>query len=192
MVSGSSNWTIPNALTMARILFTPLFVGFFLDGSHRAALFMFFLAGATDALDGFLARVLNQRSPLGAVLDPVADKILLDSAYVCLAHAGWIPTWLAVAVVSRDVLILGGVALLTFWGQDMRASIKPSLTSKATTVFQMALALAAFWRGMAGLEGALGLAVDWLAWATAALTFVSGSLYVVSGLTMFKGASDQD
>lgn len=192
MVSGSSNWTIPNALTMARILFTPLFVVFFLDGSHNAALFMFFLAGATDALDGFLARVLNQRSPLGAVLDPLADKILLDTAYVCLAHAGWIPIWMAVAVVSRDVLILGGVALLTFWGQDMRARIKPSLASKATTAFQMLLVLAAFWRGMAGWGGAFGLAVDWLVWATAALTLVSGVLYVVKGLAMFKGAGGQD
>ena len=192
MVSGSSNWTIPNALTMARILFTPLFVGFFLDGSHKAALFMFFLAGATDALDGFLARVLNQRSPLGAVLDPLADKILLDTAYVCLAHAGWIPTWLAVAVVSRDVLILGGVALLTFWGQDMRARINPSLTSKATTVFQMLLVLVAFWRGMAGWGEGGGMVVDWLVWATASLTLVSGTLYVVKGLAMFKGAGGQD
>ncbi len=185
MGSGSTNWTIPNALTVARILFTPLFVVFFLDGRHVAALSMFFLAGVTDALDGFLARVLDQRSPLGAVLDPLADKVLLDTSYVCLAQAGWIPAWLAVTVVSRDVLILGGVALLTFWGQDMRSRIKPSPASKATTAAQMALVLAAFLHGagwwMAGADGIVG----GLSWLTAALTVVSGGHYVLKGLAMF-------
>ncbi|WP_243364325.1 CDP-alcohol phosphatidyltransferase family protein [Fundidesulfovibrio terrae] len=186
MVSGSSNWTIPNVLTVARILATPLFVTLFLDGGYLAALSIFFLAGITDALDGFLARVLNQRSPLGAVLDPLADKILLDTAFVCLGHEGWISNWLAVAVVSRDVIILGGVALLTFWGRDMRASIRPSLVSKATTLFQMAMVLAAFISGMSG--GAGGLALDALAWATAGLTLASGGHYVVKGLALFTNA----
>jgi cardiolipin synthase len=189
MGSGSSNWTIPNALTMARILFTPLFVAFFLDGSYMAALSMFFLAGVTDALDGALARMLNQCSPLGAVLDPLADKVLLDASFICLASAGWLPVWLAVAVVSRDMLILGGVALLTFWGQDMRARIRPSLVSKATTVSQMILVLAAFLAAYLGSEPFFGdrlvTAVDALGWLTAGLTLVSGGHYVVKGLAMF-------
>lgn len=191
MGSGSSNWTIPNALTVARILFTPLFVALFLDGNSLAALSMFFLAGVTDALDGFLARVLDQRSPLGAVLDPLADKVLLDAAYVCLAQAGWIPVWLAVAVVSRDVIILGGVALLTFWGQDMRASIRPSLASKATTATQMALILAAFVRAIAPWGDRLDTAVEAIVWLTAALTLVSGGHYVAKGLTLFRQMGSQ-
>ena len=191
MGSGSSNWTIPNALTVARILFTPLFVVFFLDESYLAALSLFFLAGVTDALDGFLARVLNQRSPLGALLDPLADKVLLDTSYVCLALAGWIPVWLAVTVVSRDVIILGGVALLTFWGQDMRGSIKPSLASKATTFSQMTLVLAAFLLGTTSWGEKLELTVDGLVWVTATLTLVSGIHYVIKGLSMFKGADNQ-
>ncbi|MFZ5428364.1 MAG: CDP-alcohol phosphatidyltransferase family protein [Thermodesulfobacteriota bacterium] len=185
MGSGSTNWTIPNALTVARILFTPLFVVFFLDGEHAAALSLFFLAGLTDALDGFLARVLDQRSPLGAVLDPLADKVLLNTSFVCLAQAGWIPAWLAVAVVSRDVLILGGVALLTFWGQDMRSRIKPSPVSKATTAAQMVLILAAFLRGAGWWTAGSGPLVGGLVWATAALTVASGGHYVLKGFAMF-------
>lgn len=192
MGSASENWTIPNALTVARILFTPLFVVFFLDGKHLAALSLFFLAGVTDALDGFLARVLNQRSPLGAILDPLADKFLLVAAYVCLAYAGWIPAWLAVAVVSRDVIILGGVALLNFWGQDMRSRIRPSLVSKATTLLQMALILAVFLHDAAGWEGMADWAVEALVWATAVLTVVSGGHYVAKGLAMFTGGQGKD
>lgn len=188
MGAGASNWTIPNALTIARILTTPLFVVLFLDENYLAALSMFFLAGVTDALDGFLARVLDQRSQLGAVLDPLADKVLLDTAFVCLAQADWVPLWLAVTVVSRDVLILGGVALLTFWGQDMRASIKPSAVSKATTAFQMTLVLVAFVQGGAGW--AIGAAADVLAWATGLLTIVSGAHYVFKGLAMFNRGAD--
>lgn len=182
---GSTNWTVPNALTVARILLTPLFVAFFLDGNHLAALSMFFLAGISDALDGFLARVLDQRSPLGAVLDPLADKVLLDTSYVCLAHAGWVPPWLAVAVVSRDVVILGGVALLTFWGQDMRSRIRPSTASKATTASQMALVLSAFLLGAGWMPEGVAWLVDALVWVTAALTVVSGGHYVAKGLAMF-------
>jgi cardiolipin synthase (CMP-forming) len=192
MGSGASNWTVPNALTVARILFTPLFVVFFLDESYLAALSLFFLAGVTDGLDGFLARVLNQRSPLGAVLDPLADKVLLDTSFVCLAQVGWVPGWLAVAVVSRDVIILGGVALLTFWGQDMRESIKPSPASKATTAAQMLLVLMAFLQGAVSWGGKLELAVDGLVWVTAALTLVSGGHYVFKGLAMFKEADSED
>lgn len=185
MGRASENWTIPNALTVARILFTPLFVVFFLDGKHLYALSLFFLAGVTDALDGFLARVLDQRSPLGAILDPLADKFLLVAAYVCLAYAGWIPVWLSVAVVSRDVIILSGVALLTFWGQDMRSRIRPSLASKATTLSQMALILAVFLHEAAGWGGAVEWSVHALAWSTAVLTVVSGGHYVAKGLAMF-------
>lgn len=192
MALGSENWTIPNALTVARILFTPVFVTLFLDGNHLGALSMFFLAGLTDALDGFLARVLNQRSPLGAILDPLADKILLDTAYICLALAGWVPNWLAVAVVSRDLVILAGVALLAFWGQDMRGRIQPSVVSKMTTACQMALVLLAFLHGTAPWGGRVEWLVAAMVWVTGALTVASGCHYVIKGLGMFTGGQDQD
>ena len=187
MAQKSGNWTIPNALTVARILLTPIFVVLFLDGNPAGALAMFFIAGVTDALDGLLARVLDQRSALGAILDPLADKILLVTSYVCLAHAGWLPTWLTVLVVSRDGIILVGVALLTFWGKDMRGSIQPSLASKLTTFFQMALVLAAFMAGMGVWAAFLRAALPVLTWSVAALTLVSGGHYVAKGFAMFSG-----
>jgi len=187
MVGSAGNWTVPNALTMARILLTPFFVVFFLDANYTGALGMFFLAGLSDALDGLLARLLDQRSALGAILDPLADKILLVTSYICLAHSGWIPVWLAVLVVSRDVIILGGVALLTFWGQDMRLSIRPSLVSKLTTAAQMALVLTGFLAGMDVWGGVFDGVLVGLVWVTAALTLLSGGHYVAKGLAMFTG-----
>jgi len=187
----NGNWTIPNALTLARILLTPLFIALFVGGNHRGALALFFLAGLTDALDGFLARVLDQRSQLGAILDPLADKVLLDASYVCLAHAGWIPAWLAVAVVSRDALILGGVALLTYLGQDLRGSLRPSRVSKATTAAQMLLVLAAFAHGVGGWGGWLESTVEGLVWITAGLTLASGGHYVAKGLGLFANGQDR-
>jgi len=181
MTARCGNWTIPNALTVARILCTPLFVVLFLNGRHWAALSMFALAGASDALDGFLARVLDQRSALGAMLDPLADKVLLSASFVCLAYADWLPVWLTVTVVSRDILILGGVALLSFWGQDMRSRIKPSALSKITTACQMCLILAAFAQAKGFLSG-----TTTLIWLTTILTIASGAHYVVRGLGMFS------
>ncbi|WP_243366326.1 CDP-alcohol phosphatidyltransferase family protein [Fundidesulfovibrio soli] len=191
MARSAGNWTIPNALTMARILLTPFFVVLFLDGNYFGALSMFFLAGLSDALDGLLARLLDQRSALGAILDPLADKILLVTSFICLAHAGWIPLWLAVLVVSRDVIILGGIALLTFWGRDMRQSIHPSLVSKLTTATQMALVLTGFLVGMDVWGGAGKALLLGLVWIAAALTVVSGGHYVAKGLAMFTGGQDQ-
>jgi cardiolipin synthase len=179
------NWTVPNALTVARILFTPLFVAFFLDQDYLAALSVFILAGLTDALDGFLAKLLDQRSRLGAMLDPLADKVLLDSCYICLSSAGWLPTWLTVTVVSRDVIILGGLALLAFWGQDMRDRIAPSLVSKLTTIAQMILVLVSLMHWLAMWGTSLEDLLDVLAVLTAALTVISGAHYVWKGLTLF-------
>jgi cardiolipin synthase len=193
MDSRAGNLTIPNALTLARILMTPVFVVLFLDGRHMTALALFFAAGITDALDGFLARVLNQRSELGGILDPLADKLLLNTSIVCIAHAAWIPGWLAVAVVSRDVIILGGIATLAFLGQEMRGRVTPSKVSKLTTVSQMALVLAAFLHEGTGLKDpALDMLLDGLVWATGGLTLFSGWRYVVKGLNIFKGMEQKD
>jgi len=185
MAEHSGNWTIPNALTVARILCTPFFIALFLNGRYMAALSMFALAGVSDALDGFLARVLSQRSALGAMLDPLADKVLLTASFICLASVDWLPAWLVVTVVSRDVLILVGVALLSFWGQDMRLRIRPSVLSKITTACQMFLILAAFARFGGLLPGSLDGAFAGLIWLTAALTIASGGHYVARGLAMF-------
>jgi len=136
-----NNWTIPNMLTVSRILLTPGIVMAFADRRFDIAWVLFAVAGLTDALDGALARILKQRSSFGAMLDPLADKILLDTSFICLALQDWIPTWLAVLVVSRDVFIVGGLALLQYSGVDVKRGIKPVWFSKCATLAQILLVL---------------------------------------------------
>ncbi|MFW6235336.1 MAG: CDP-alcohol phosphatidyltransferase family protein, partial [Desulfovibrionales bacterium] len=123
--SQDNNWTIPNLLTVFRILITPVFVVAFVNGQIMTAWWLFFLAGVTDGLDGFLARVLKQRSKLGAMIDPLADKVLLVTAFVMLGIKGWLPSWLVILVVSRDVIIVGGLGVLHFWSVHIKERIKP-------------------------------------------------------------------
>lgn len=126
---------IPNILTLTRILITPLFIICLIRGAYQMALVIFLLAGVTDGLDGLLARLLNQRTRLGAYLDPVADKFLLVSAFVTLAAQQMIPAWLTVVVISRDILIFVGIAILELSRVNYR--IQPSMVSKCTTVAQL-------------------------------------------------------
>lgn len=177
-----NNWTIPNMLTVSRILMTPGIVMAFADRRFDVAWVLFALAGLTDALDGALARLLKQRSNFGAMLDPLADKILLDTSFTCLALQEWIPIWLAVLVVSRDVFIVGGLALLQYSGVDVRRGIRPVWFSKCATLAQILLVLLIMVEhslpvAYPGLR--LGLVV-----AVALLTAVSGVYYVNLGFRL--------
>ena len=126
---------IPNLLTIFRISLVPIFVIFVIHNDLWRALIIFILAGITDGLDGFIARLLNQRTVVGAYLDPIADKMLLMSAYIGLAFKDMLPGWLSVIVVSRDVIILAGIAIISLMGKG--TDIRPSIASKFTTVFQI-------------------------------------------------------
>lgn len=126
---------IPNLLTIFRISLVPIFVIFVIHNDLWRALIIFILAGITDGLDGFIARLLNQRTVVGAYLDPIADKMLLMSAYIGLAFKDMLPSWLSVIVVSRDVIILAGIAIISLMGKG--TDIRPSIASKFTTVFQI-------------------------------------------------------
>ncbi len=128
-------FTWPNLITVLRLLLIPVVVIYLLDGKREIALIFFILAGVSDALDGFLARVLHQKSPLGAVLDPLADKFLLDTLYVICAWKEYLPPFLAVLVVSRDVFIVTGFLILHLFATT--PEINPTLLSKANTVFQI-------------------------------------------------------
>ena len=136
-----SGWTIPNLITVGRILLVPGFVMAFVNHRFDLAWVLFGVAGASDALDGILARVLKQRSRLGSILDPLADKLLLDTSCICLAMVGWLPRWLAVLVVSRDVIIVGGLFLVHYLGVDVGKRIRPTRLGKATTLVQILLVL---------------------------------------------------
>mgnify|MGYP006305183297 CR=1 FL=1 len=126
--------TIPNLITTLRIILTPIFIIYLLNGQFEAALVVFIVCGVSDGLDGFLARLLKQRSTLGTYLDPIADKLILVSTFVVLAVMGHIPVWLAVTVLSRGVLISLGVVMLMLYSMTVR--IRPSILSKITTCFQ--------------------------------------------------------
>jgi cardiolipin synthase (CMP-forming) len=126
---------LPNTLTLMRVLLIPLFVILIINKAFGWALVTFAVAGITDAVDGLIARVTGQRTELGAYLDPIADKLLLSSAFVTLAIIELIPSWLTVIVVTRDIIIL--IGFLMFFLTNHHPKMGPSLVSKITTFFQI-------------------------------------------------------
>ena len=102
---------IPNLITIGRLVLVPFVVAMIVQKDWDLAFFAFVLAGLSDAVDGFVARRFDLRSDLGAYLDAIADKALLVSIYVTLAIVGVIPSWLAIVVVSRDIMIVGAIEL---------------------------------------------------------------------------------
>jgi cardiolipin synthase (CMP-forming) len=165
--------TLPNAITFARLCAVPLAVWLVLRHDLGLAFGLFVAAGATDAVDGWLARH-GRASAVGAVLDPVADKVLLVSMYVTLASVDVLPAWIAILVVFRDLLIVGGVLLLGVVGQPV--PIRPLFISKVNTVLQILLVAAALLLAALGVP-ARGLIAP-LLWLVAATTLVSGAGYV--------------
>jgi cardiolipin synthase (CMP-forming) len=164
---------IPNALTLARIVLVPLVVWLIVTHEMTAAFVLFLLAGVSDAADGFLAKRFQWRTELGAYLDPIADKLLLMSIYVTLGFSDHLPAWLVIAVVSRDILIIG--AFLLSWVLSRPVPIHPLLVSKANTLAQIVLA------GLVLAELGLGLGVEdpvlLLIPVTGALTILSAAAY---------------
>jgi len=176
--------TLPNIITLARLIAVPATVWLILQKRLDLAFLVFAAAGLSDALDGWLARVLNARSQIGALLDPMADKALLVCVYVTLAAIQVLPDWLAILVVFRDVLIVGGLLLL--WMAGQLPAIRPLLISKVNTVAQIALAAAALFT--AGFGPALAPAVEAMVWLVAATTLASGAAYVVQAARRYRGA----
>jgi cardiolipin synthase len=179
---------IPNLLTIVRILLTPLFVIVLLKDLFGPALLIFTIAGISDGLDGFIARYFNQRTTLGAYLDPIADKLLLVSAFVSLAILKIVPGWLTVIVISRDVLIVMGIAIFTI--TEKAYKIKPSIISKITTVAQITtIILALMNTGISGYSALMRI----LFWITAGLTTISGLHYIYFGMNILQnGSKNQD
>jgi cardiolipin synthase (CMP-forming) len=129
---------LPNLITIARILLVPVIVWAIASREMEAAFLLFLIAGLSDGVDGLLAKRLGMASELGAHLDPLADKVLIVSIYVALGITEAIPRWIVILVVSRDILIIGGVMLAWFLGKPMR--VKPVLVSKLNTVAQIMFA----------------------------------------------------
>ncbi len=180
-------FSIPNLLTLARILLTPFIIYAILRDRPDLALALMFVAGLTDMLDGAIARLFNQKSIVGAYMDPLADKLMLIGSITALFMVHRIPLFLFIAVVFRDVvIILGAVAyeLVT-----RKLEMRPSLISKATTLFQILLVLAVLARMSWGWppEDALRMLIG----ATFALTCISGLHYMLiwmkKAMTMERG-----
>jgi cardiolipin synthase len=129
---------LPNFITIGRILLVPIIVLLISTREWSLAFYCFLAAGISDAVDGFLAKRLGMTTELGAIIDPLADKVLLVSMYISLAMVGALPAWLAILVVSRDLLIVA--AILVAWVMDKPIAIKPLAVSKANTVAQIGLA----------------------------------------------------
>ena len=161
--------TIPNLITMVRIVLTPVFIIFLIGEEFRWALVVFIACGVSDGLDGMVARLFNQKSRLGTFLDPLADKMVLASAYVVLAVGAFLPSWLAVMVLARDVLILLGVVVMSLHRVDVK--IKPSIISKMTTCLQFATVIFVLSRLFGNLH-------PFLFYATALFTVGSGLHYI--------------
>jgi cardiolipin synthase len=130
--------SIPNLITLGRILLVPVVVWAIIYGELWLAFVLFLAAGVSDAVDGYLAKRFNMASELGAYLDPLADKTLIVSIYVTLGIAGKIPLWLVILVVSRDIMIVGAIMLSWLLGSPLK--VKPLLVSKLNTVAQIVFA----------------------------------------------------
>jgi cardiolipin synthase len=178
---------LPNLISLARLLSVPLAVWLILDGRYTSAFWLFVAAGLSDAVDGALAKYLNAQSALGKFLDPLADKALLVSVYVALGRMGQMDTWLVILIVSRDIMIVGGVivTLLTI----MRTyKVTPSLISKTNTAAQIVLAAAVLARLGLGVDdmGAVGV----LTYVVAATTLGSWAWYLVIWYRQTAGMED--
>ena len=176
---------IPNFLSLLRIILVPLLVIFLINKAFLKALILFTALGVTDALDGFLARILKQQTVLGSYLDPIADKILITSCFLALAILKVIPGWLAVIVISRDVIILLGISILSI--MSVSFEIQPLFVSKVTTALQIGAVF--FAMVFKTLPGSLMIDQVWLItlyWLTALFTIVSGFQYVARGFRMIN------
>lgn len=170
--------SLPNIITLGRLVLVPVVIAFIIQPDWPAAFAIFVVAGLSDAVDGFLAKRFDLRTELGAYLDPLADKALLMSIYVTLAVVGVLPATLAIIVVSRDVMIMG--AVIVSWVLDKPVVIKPLLVSKANTVGQIVLAAAILGGKAFGVN--FGMWFQLLVYIVAALTLASAGAYFVQWL----------
>jgi cardiolipin synthase (CMP-forming) len=185
--AGFRSLSIPNLITLARIILVPVVVWAISSGAMLVAFVLFLAAGVSDAVDGYLAKRFGMTTVLGAYLDPLADKALIVSIYVTLGISGVIPRWLVILVVSRDIMIVGGVMLSWLVGSPVK--MKPLLVSKLNTVAQIAFACVVLGTLGFGIEAhALTLA---LMVVVAALTLMSVAAYVNEWLRHMSTAADK-
>ena len=166
--------SIPNLITLGRVILVPIVFWLLLNGQLQAAFLAFVVAGISDAVDGFLAKRFHWETELGAYLDPIADKLLIVCIFIALGVTNRLPSWVVIIVVSRDILIVIGVVLSWLLGHP--TPMKPLAVSKMNTVAQLVLAATvladeAFHLNLRG-------PVQVLTWITAATTLASLVAYL--------------
>jgi cardiolipin synthase len=176
------NW--PNRFTVLRILLVPVFITAIAYHRLDVALGIFIVASATDALDGYLARVLKQKTEFGAMMDPIADKLLLNSAFICFSLVSSLPAYLRmplyvpIVIISRDVIIILGALVIYLLNGKIEA--RPTMIGKVTTFFQMLTIVSVLLRFIHS-------SVIWN--AAVILTMVSGLDYIRIGMRQINGKS---
>jgi cardiolipin synthase (CMP-forming) len=176
--------SIPNLITLARILLVPVIVWAIASNQMQIAFGLFLVAGLSDLVDGFLAKRFGMATELGAYLDPLADKAMIVSIYVTLGIQEAIPRWLVILVVSRDIMIVSAVILS--WLIDKPVKLKPLTVSKLNTVAQILLSLLVLASLAIGFDAALAIAV--LTALVAVLTLLSIAFYVAAWVRHMNAA----
>lgn len=179
--------SIPNLITIGRVFLVPVVFWLLLSGEMRWAFVLFVVAGVSDGVDGFLAKRYGWTTELGAYLDPLADKLLLVCIFIALGVSGALPSWLVIAVVTRDLLIVAGVILSWVLGHPV--PIHPLIVSKANTVAQIVLASVVM--ADIGFDLGLGGLRKVLTWVTAGLILASLAAYAKTWLLHMSGYEDK-
>lgn len=179
-------WNIPNFFSMLRIVLIPLFLYSMIKHKVLEALIVFLMASATDILDGMTARLWHQKTKIGELLDPAADKLLMTAAVIILSipsvsQPNAIPLWLAVSIIGRDIVIVSAAFVMYKW--KGHTEFPPSLLGKASTVFQMGIILCVLLLNVLGKTSAFLL---WVYIITFVLTILSGLGYGLSGMRWLK------
>jgi cardiolipin synthase len=167
---------IPNIISVARILLVIPIVFLMWQGQYGHAFILALIAGLSDGVDGFLARKYGWQSRLGAFLDPIADKLLLLATFLLLGLKGFLPWWLVLLVIFRDVLIVAGAMAYQHVTRDLQ--IKPLMVSKVNTTMQIILVVFVLFRVANPDIVIAGTWLTGLIWITGLTTFVSGFAYV--------------
>lgn len=172
---------IPNVLTFARIVIIPFFAASLLYKEYYYALILFIIAALTDLLDGFLARLTNQKTRLGAFLDPLADKFLLLTSFILFAVYGWLPNWITIIVLSRDFIVVVGWYMLVVLINERK--VEPSIFGKLANALQAILI--AYILLSINFEIGTPMVKDSLLLLAALFTVLSGIQYVYRGYRLF-------
>jgi cardiolipin synthase len=171
----------PNVLTLCRVLSIPIFLALLSKNRHRDALYVFCFAALTDSLDGTVARWFDLKTEIGAFLDPFADKLLLLSAFVALTFEKSFPPWLIGVVVIRDVVLVFGYFMVSFFTNE-RVPVRPTYLGKSATFLQLSCIIAAL------LDFGVAWPSEWdlLLYLTAGVTALAGMHYAYRGLVILS------